>query len=70
MAEAWLTYADQTAVRHSPADRRAVPSAAVPEEIDGRRQRWARWFANAVCALCAVIGVLVVSIAAVVLGLT
>jgi hypothetical protein len=35
-----------------------------------RRQRLVRWAANAVCALCAILGVILVSIAAVVLGLT
>jgi hypothetical protein len=35
-----------------------------------RRMRLAQWAANVVSALCAAIGVLIVSVAAVVLGLT
>jgi hypothetical protein len=64
MTEAWLSYVDRSAVR----DGRAVPFAAVPDEPT-RGQRVAQWAATVVSVVCAIIGVLVVSVAAVVLGL-
>jgi hypothetical protein len=66
MTEAWLSYIDRSAAR-GPGDR-AARFAAVPEERR-RGQRVAQWAATAVSVVCAVLGVLVVSVAAVVLGL-
>jgi hypothetical protein len=67
MAEALTKQIQQAAI----AAVRGTPAffGTVPEEAS-RRMRIARFTANAISALCAVLGVLVVSIAAVVLGLT
>ena len=67
MTEAWLSYVDRSAARHG--DGGVAPFAAVPDEAT-RGQRLAQWAATAVSVVCAIIGVLVVSLAAVVLGLT
>ncbi len=68
MAEALTTQIQQAAiaaVRGSPAF-----FGAIHGEDTTRRMRLARWAATAVSALCAALGVLVVSLAAVVLGLS
>ncbi len=67
MTETWLSYVDRTAAGHRNAQ--PAPFSAVPEEVS-RGQRVAHWAATLVSVVCAVIGVIVVSIAAVVLGLT
>ena len=68
MAEALTTQIQQAAI----AAVRGTPAffGSVHGEETTRRMRIARWAANIVSAVCAVIGVVVVSIAAVVLGLT
>jgi hypothetical protein len=68
MAEALTTQIQQAAI----AAVRGTPAffGAVHGQDTTRGMRIARWAANVVSALCAVIGVVVVSIAAVVLGLT
>jgi hypothetical protein len=68
MAEALTKQIQQAAI----AAVRGTPAffGTVPGEDATRRMRIARFAANAISALCAVLGVLVVSIAAVVLGLT
>jgi hypothetical protein len=70
MSEAWLTHGEQSAVRPGADNHRESTFLAVPEAASGRRDRRARWLATAVSALCAFVGVLVVSIAAVLLALT
>jgi hypothetical protein len=69
MSEAWLTPAEGSAVRPVAADARGVTFLAVPETAVGGRDRRARWLATALSALCAFVGVLLVSIAAVLLAL-
>jgi hypothetical protein len=66
MTEAWLSYIDRSAAR-VPGHREAR-FAAMPDERT-RGQRVAQWAATAVSVACAVLGVLIVSVAAVVLGL-
>jgi hypothetical protein len=68
MAEALTTHIQQSAI----AAVRGRPAlfGTLHGRDSTRRQRIARWVANAVSALCAVLGVTVVSIAAVVLGLS
>jgi hypothetical protein len=67
MTETWLSYVDRTAAGHG--NPQPAPFSAVPEEVS-RVQRVAQWVATAVSVACAIVGVIVVSIAAVVLGLT
>jgi len=67
MTETWLSYVDRTAAGHGKAQ--PAPFSAVPEEVS-RVQRVAQWAATLVSVACAVIGVIVFSIAAIVLGLT
>ena len=68
MAEALTTHIQQSAI----AAVRGRPAffGTLHGQDSTRRERLARWAANVVSALCAVLGVIVVSIAAVVLGLT
>jgi hypothetical protein len=68
MTETWLSYVDRTAAGHGNGQQMA-PFATLPEEVS-RGRRMAQWTAGAVSVICAILGVLVVSVAAVVLGLT
>ncbi len=67
MAEALTTQLQQAAI----AAVRGRPAffGAIHGQDTSRRMRLARWAANIVSVICALVGVLVVSIAAVVLGL-
>jgi len=66
MTETWLSYVDRSAARR-PGDREATFAAVPGERSRGRRV--AQWAAAAASVACAVLGVLIVSLAAVVLGL-
>jgi hypothetical protein len=67
MAEALTTQIQQAAI--DAVRGRPAFFGAIHGQETTRRMRLARWAANAVSAICALLGVVVVSIAAVVLGL-
>ena len=70
MAETWSTYAEQPARRSISANCRSVSVIALPFGLTVSRERLVRGIATTVSAFAAFLGVLIVSMTAVILGLT
>jgi hypothetical protein len=70
MTEAWSSYAEQPARRSTSTNCRSASVIALPFGLAVGRERFVRGIATSVSALAALLGVLIVSAAAVILGLT
>jgi hypothetical protein len=70
MAEAWPTYAEQPARRSMAANLPSTKVIAFPFGLTVSRERLVRGMATAFSALAGLLGVLIVSITALMLGLT
>lgn len=70
MAETWSTYAEQPARRAMAVNLRSTKVIAFPFGLTVSRERFVRGIATTVSALAGLLGVLIVSITALMLGLT
>jgi hypothetical protein len=70
VAETWSTYTEQPARRSISANCRSPSVIALPFGLSISRERFVRAIATTVSALAAFLGVLIVSLTAVILGLT
>ena len=70
MADTWSTYAEQPARRSISTNCRSANVIALPFGLSVSRERLVRGIATTVSAFAALLGVLIVSMTAVILGLT